>query len=641
MENSPAALSAQGAPFAASPAAIAPPVPPGYKFTFTERERRACRPREQLTVSEWAARHRIVIEGDRTGRWTNEYTPYLQEPMDLFASPTVRRIVLCFAPQTAKTQMGLNCLAWAADQDPGPAFYVMPSQDGCRRLSKERMIPTWRASPRIASLLSSEPDDVSTFSIRFAGMRVIMAWAGSSSSLSSDPARYVIFDEVDEYELSGSAADPLDLGEDRTRSYPFTKKIVFYSKPGLEGQAMDRLMTIEADEVRDYWVPCPICGHEQIMKWDNFTWPDKISDARIIKRRRLARYSCKRCGMKWDDRLRNAAVRDPRARWRPREEADNPITVAFHLPSWYSPVVSLSDVVADYVAGLSSPRKMRHFVNSHKAESYKETVVQTQSSRLEANVIDLPRLICPPGTVAVTAFIDPGKDRYWYTCLAWLRDMTAHVIDYGELKRWSEVTALVHETFYPVDGAEGDELGVWRAGVDTGGGRKDGNETMTEAAYDWIRLHGAGKVVGTKGMSSKNRSGRKIHRTILDKTPKGRPIPQGIDLWTVDTEAFKDAVHYRMGIDEGSAGRLTFHKDTTEEFFRHIAAEEKQRDKKGRVAWVLVGKANHWFDCLVGNFVLADPEAKGGVRVRSQGRPGAAAPAMPAGRRIISPGIVR
>lgn len=196
---------------------------------FSEAERRIFKAKEKVTVSQWAERHRRVSKGPAQGQWTNDLTPYLVAPMDAWNLPWVQKIFLCFAPQTGKTQVAINCMEYAADQDPGPAMYVMPDEKAVKRISRRQILPALKSTPRIAEILSKKADDVSTLSINFTnGMDIMMAWAGSPSVMASESVRYLFFDEPGKYpEFSGKEADPFSLGEVRTNAYTFTKKILY------------------------------------------------------------------------------------------------------------------------------------------------------------------------------------------------------------------------------------------------------------------------------------------------------------------------------------------------------------------------------------------------------------------------------
>ena len=79
---------------------------------FLNSESQLLNPKEDFTVSQWAEKYRIVTEGHRQGNWSNEVTPYLIEPMDCWSQPWIRKIILCFAPQTGKTQVAFNSLCF-------------------------------------------------------------------------------------------------------------------------------------------------------------------------------------------------------------------------------------------------------------------------------------------------------------------------------------------------------------------------------------------------------------------------------------------------------------------------------------------------------------------------------------------------
>ena len=62
------------------------------------------RPAERLTVSEWAAKYRILPDGNAIpGPWSNSVTPYLVEIMDTFSDDMVEEIVFVKPTQVGGT----------------------------------------------------------------------------------------------------------------------------------------------------------------------------------------------------------------------------------------------------------------------------------------------------------------------------------------------------------------------------------------------------------------------------------------------------------------------------------------------------------------------------------------------------------
>ncbi len=298
----------------------------------------------------------------------------------------------------------------------------------------------------------------------------------------------------------------------------------------------------------------------------------------------------------------------------------------------YSPLQTFGMVAREFLKSKNDPAMLMNWKNSWMAEPWVEKAESKSVQQLTGNKIDLPSLICPTGTIALTAGVDPGQGGFWFVVLAWDRQMSPHLVHYGFLVRWDYLRILLWENVYPIDGTE-DSMHIWRAGIDTGGSKYESEgATMTEAAYNWLRQYGQQRVYGIKG---DNISGvKRMKNSKIDQMPGpgGRVIPGGLSIWIVDTNKFKDILHYRLQVSEGDAGRLTFNRDTGEDFFRHLAAEEKRRKRDGSYEWVKVGKHNHLLDASLIAMSMADPECLGGIRVLNINQ-------QRRGRRIINAGV--
>jgi phage terminase large subunit GpA-like protein len=636
------------------------PSPGAPSLRFSAAQRRAFSPRSRLSVSECAARYRIVTEGDHKGPWTNTLTPFAVEPMDRWSDRITQEIIFCAAPQTVKTQIAFNCVLSSVGQDPDPLMYVMPTEKKARRLARRRLLPALRASSLTAPLISRHADDVTSDSIICTGMEIIMAWAGSATSLSSDPVRYLIFDEVDKYdEYAEKEADPLSLGEQRTNSYPYTKKILYISSPGLEGGAMDRLMRQRADVIYDRTAICPICGREQVMRFlpgQSFTWPADITDPRVIRRRRLAWYVCEKCGMKWDDRLRDQAVCDPRGRWLAREPVERPLVVAYHLPAWYSAGrMPLSRVVAAHLVRLADPSKDMAFVTQYMAEPYSLRIAPKKELETLRRVRSaVPPCVVPARALALTAGVDSHKDYFKYVVRAWAANLDNWLVDYGILPTLDDVEALVLQTTYAKE--ESDiRMGIWRAAIDTGGGKgREQEKSLTVEICEWLlkqKMHG--RIFGTKGASHPQL--KRVHLSLVGEAPKMRSgrRPKWAHLGTLqlrllDTDSFKQIIHGRIERDEGESQRFLVHAETNEDYINEVLAEEVHRDRRGNTFWVKIRSANHYLDCEVGAAACVDPEwlpsfamlAPGLEQQRLSRAASSPQPtAAPSGRRVVSAGV--
>jgi phage terminase large subunit GpA-like protein len=590
---------------------------------FTEPERMVFRPRERITVSQWAEKYRMVVRGPAQGKWRNELTPYCTEPMDTIALPWVRKVFLCWAPQTGKTSVGINFMLYAIDVDPGPMLYVMPDEKVSKRISRRQLIPTIKSTPRTAALLGDRMDDVTALHVNFVnGCDLMMAWATSAAALASESVRYIFFDEPGKYpDFVGEEADPFSLADVRTNSYQYTSKQIYYSTPKLDGDAFDRLIRSESDEVRRYHARCHICGTLQIMRFEQIHWHGK-KDHREVLRGKVARYTCEHCGMDWDDHARNIAVRA--GRWKAEKPVERPTSIAFGpLESWYSPFVSLSKVAADFLKSKDDPKRYQAFVTQHKAQAWKEVVESKAEGDLLKRKNDLPPGIAPSWSVALTAGIDVQKRGFWFVVRAWDGELNNHLVQYGYLSTFDEVRALVFDTWFPKDGSS-ERLQIWRAAMDTGGGRgadDDDAISRTEEIYEFIRKYGRkdGKQVifAVKG-SSRPQIIRVNYPQAIDRMPRSnKPIPGGLELRSLDTAEFKKLLHWRLSRREqktDDAGNVTaaesqrfyLHAETGVDYTRQFLAEELRRTRKGRLEWVRIRNDNHLLDCEVYAAACAD-----------------------------------
>lgn len=581
-------------------------------IAWTGPEKEIFRKKPPMLVSQHAEKNRMVTKGSKKGPWRNENAPYAVKPMDTFQLPWVRKVVLVWGPQTAKTQVAFNCIDYLIEYDPDDILYVMSTEKTAKKISKRQIKDLLKTSKSTQKYLTGLATDEATLSKVFKhGMTLDLAWATSAAELASESYKYAFFDETGKYPkaAAGDNQDPVYLGEVRTTAFPDTKKLLYFSTPTEENDAIMRAES-EADEKWRYKVRCPHCGRLQYMVWENIVWPDG-KGWKYIKRKRLARYQCENCPMDWTDADRNKAVRA--GEWVCENPVDRPAVVAFHLPSWYSLFVSLSDVAGNFLQGKHDKAKHKIHITQDRAEPWKNIVVtSTEEKILKARCALDPQLV-PADAVALSAGVDLQKRGFWFVVRAWAKDFTSWLIHYDFLSTYGDLEKLLFDARYPIQDSD-REMGIWRAALDTGGGGKYQNMSMTEEAYWWLRQNQMGRgcrVWGTKG-SSRPLAG-KVHMTKpLDKTPSGKPLPGGLQIVTLDTDKIKDMVYYRLDqAAEQAAYAAYLHNTTGKDYARQILAEEKQ-EKKGHVTWIQTRADNHLLDCEGLAHIVVDPEWPGG-----------------------------
>ena len=654
MKNNPSVISVISVRDQAPPWFPENPAPFKFRGRFSAAERKILRKRRRIRVSKWAQRHRVITMGKYKGSWQNKVTPYLAGIMDSMAFQSIRTVILCAAPQIGKTEAVNNFIGYCIDRAPGPVLYVYPDALTARENSKDRILPMIESSPRLKSYMTGWEDDKTSLRIKLAHMPIYLAWAGSAARLANKPIRYVIFDETDKYPpvANKREADPISLGEKRTITYRYDHKIIKLSTPTTESGPVWQALTTEAEAIFDYHVPCWACGELQPMVFEQIQWPKEVDEKggeshpepERMQKEALARYVCVHCQAEWADHDRDRAV--SKGIWRARDtgqdinrylKTERPRKIGFHLPSWVSPFISMSAVAAAFIKTLIGGLAMlKDFRNAHQAWPWKQITMSASESGILAARCDLPPQKVPEEAVALTAGIDVQLRGFWFAVRAWALDYTSWLIHYGFLPLWADVETLLFETTYPKEGSE-TRLRIFRAAIDTGGGKTGSGISMTEETYWWLRKNQRGRrcrVWGTKG-SSRALAGKLNIGKPLERTPSGKPLPGGIRIISVDTMQVKDAYHYHLqrAVDDLAQGAY-LHADTGVDYANHILAEEKEIDDRGNEKWVQKRADNHLFDCECLAMLCADPEwPGGGIHLLSQAdRP------RPK-RRVISNGI--
>lgn len=609
------------------------PKPP--KYPWWPEERTAWEPPEDLTVSECADKYRVLsYKAEKRGPWETSYVPPIRAYQDAFGLECVEEVWIQSPTQVGKTEGCLNMLLYATLQDPGDAMVVEPNESLADELSKDRVDDMIRHSERLKDLLSENREETGKKKKTFRSMTVYFAWAGSPMSLASRPIRYCFFDEVGKYPaFSGKEASPLSLGKERTNTFKRVRKLIYASTPTIETGYIT-VGEAACDARFRYLVACPHCGFRQKLTLEQIKFGDDHTPSVV---RDTAWYECAECGGEIRDDRRMELVR--RGQWYamtvengresyglPFDEhmaKHKPRSVGFQFNRLYTPWFSFGDVAAEFLLTKGDPTQFMNFRNSWMAEPWVDRAETHSEVALMNRRNDLPARICPDNTVAVVRGMDPGQKGVWWLDLAVTRPKGFHVIAYGQLafagkaiqQQGEEVRESVFSTRYQRQSG-GAEYPIWRAGMDTGGTRDGESESMTARAYAIIRAATDGKrLFGTKGRSTASIA--TVTHSIIDKMPgkQGKPIKGGLVVWLLNTDALKDAVSYYLGLPPGSHGAITFNKDVQDDLIRHILAEEKQRDMKGKWSWVQVSRDNHLLDCLCIALAMADRECWGGVDV--------------------------
>ncbi len=571
------------------------------------------------------------------GRWKTARAEYQRGIMDAFSDPSVETVVVQTSAQVGKTECLQNVIGYFIDYSPSPILIVEPTIEVGKTFSKDRLSTMIRDSPcllRKVREIKTRDSENTILHKRFPGGHITIAGANSPASLRARPIRVVMCDDVDAFPPSaGAEGDPIDLAIKRTTTF-WNRKIGIFSTPTMEGESRIDTAFKQSDQ-RLYWVSCPHCGKEQILKWKRVRWPEGKPEEAV--------YRCEHCEKDIDDAGRSRMIRD--GKWVPQAKFTG--IAGFWLNEIYSPWVPLASMATRFLQAKDNRETLQVFVNTALGETFKQVIVAGSEEGILKARCDLPPQVVPETAVGLTCGIDVQKYGFWFVVRAWARDYTSWLIHYGSLTTWEEVENLLFETSYPYQNNPGKMLRIGRTAVDTGGGGKYEDFSMTEETYWWlVQNMGRGlSIWGTKG-SSHPIPGRFKKGPPLLKTPSGKPLPHWFCIISIDTARMKDGYHY--AIDQAVKGQpraAYLHSGVGRDYALQIMAEEKRLSKTGAFEWVQVKADNHLFDAEVLCMSVAHPDWMGGGvnLIRGSGAvvsAGSFAQAPVARRRVISQGVM-
>lgn len=559
------------------------------------------RRRERLSPSQWAEKYREVTMGAHQGRWSNSITPYLTRIMDTYGLPHVRELVVCAVAQSGKTNAMYNCFAWSVDQSPGPCMFVMPSKSSVDKSAADRIIPMIEQSGRLRKLKSDNPDDTAKTRIKLKnGTIVYTAWANSATALASFPIKYLYFDEVDKYPPTVSKeTDPITLGEKRNRMFSRTCKRFKVSTPTRESgfiwQALQKCHQIWA-----YDVVCPECGAAHQMRLEQLRVPEDKKPEEL-EMEKSARYECPACGVQWDNRAREKAIRAGDWKTVTGGKLKRPEKIGFHIPAWICLDISLTEIAVAHRRAQGNPVKMIDFYNDYLAEPYEEFAAERDEDRILALRDERPRGLVPSAEIScLTIAIDTQQNGYYYEVRAW--GFGAELESWQVREGFVESDAALERILYNTEycNMDGKSYEIIAGLIDSGGTRdKKAKHSRTWEVYEFCRHNPIIKPI--KGQQRQS-SPWKV--STLDTYPgSNKAIPGGLKLYNLHATYYKDQLAGKLEIAPTDPGAWHLHAETTEDYARQMCAE--YRDERG--LWQCPrSKANHFWDVSYYQLAQAD-----------------------------------
>ena len=544
-------------------------------------------PPPRLSVTAWADAHRrLPTKGaGEPGPWRTTRVPYSAEIMEcLSAEHPAKRVVFMKSVQSAGTEIGNNWVGWFIDTQKAPMMVVQPTLDMAERWSKQRLASMIEDAPTLRAKIAparARDSGNTTLLKEWPGGVMVISGANSGASLRSMPARYLFLDEVDAYpaELEGEG-DPISMAEARTTTFP-RRKVFLVSTPTIESLSRINKEWLASDQ-RRYHVPCPHCGHEQHLVWDNLRWPKGQPE--------LAVYHCADCGVGIEEHHKTAML--AAGRW----VATHPerAVAGFHINGLYTPIglgYTWAELAALWLDSVKDPARIKTFVNLRLGEVVADPNEKLSEDDLAARASDYDPRTIPPGCLLLTAGIDVQKDRFAILVIGHGRAGQQWVIDYNELPAdpttdagWEALDAFLAPPFI---NSRGLPMKISMAAIDSG--------YLTDHVLAYTRLR-RGRVIAVKGASSPGKP--IINRpSKLDVTVRGRTIKHGAEGWLVGADTAKHVLFAVLTADGKrplEADRMIrFPQGLDASFYSQLAAEVWDPNRR---KWVKVRPRNEALD---------------------------------------------
>ena len=549
------------------------------------------RPRERLTVSQWAEKNRVLPDGNAIpGPWRNNVTPYLVEIMDTFGDDVVEKVIFVKPTQVGGTCAMENILGNLIDQAPAPTMIVYPSDDLAERTVDAKLEPMIKACKVLSEKYREHISK--KLQLKFGTMTVYLNGANSPADLASTNIRDLFLDEVDKYPgASKKEADPVSLAIERTKTYTTNRYIFMTSTPTLKTGHIWKAKE-EADAEKHYFVPCPHCGQFIELKFAQIKWPSKDVVPEKRERAEMASYVCQACGAVITDQHKGKMLEA--GRWEyVRKSAEHPKSVAYWINTLYSPFTRFSEIAYEFMKSKDDPELLQNFTNSWLAEPWEDTRLKTNADLVMERQTDVPAWELPEWTKLLTGGIDVQENCLYWTIRAWGDFMTSQNVAHGQALSMAEVERVMNTEFKL---PSGEKMMVELALMDSGD-QTDEVYNFCISNYDWVRP--------CKGSSTPLQGHYRI--STVDKAGSQA---NGMQLVIVDGGKYKDMIAARMRRPNGR-GSWMVHKDCDLEYAEQVTAEHKITERsKGKVIqkWDVKTShaANHYLDCEVYAAAAAD-----------------------------------
>ncbi|KWA11602.1 terminase [Burkholderia territorii] len=581
------------------------------------------RPPERIGTTDWARQYRRMSAKATAspGRYNPNITPWVFGMHAALDDPRVQKVVCMKSAQVAWTDgVLLNYIGRRIDVDPCPMIVMFAKEKSAKKFNLEKFEPMVEVTPRLASKVPVHAGrdknnlwDHKTFPRGF--LKFITS--NAPDDVKSTPAPVVAVEEPDDANTNvRDQGDSITLLEERNKSYSDSRrKVIFGGTPTVDGFSRIQ-QAFESSDQRVYLVPCPDCGEEHELAWENVTWSEEAEVEHEVFGRaqpETARYTCPHCGSLWDDNARIRAVR--RGRW----VATAPFygVAGFRLNELVSPFPGsrMGELVKKWLTAERALRagddtKMRSFVNNTQGRPYKYKSDLPELDLLAERALPYAAFTVPSRGLLLTIGVDVQHDRIAVVIRAWGRgeeswlvlwdELHGNVLEQGENPLtggvWGALTELLTQAYRHESGGLAR---IRAASIDSSDG------STSDAVYKYVRAaQRAGlNVMAIKGSTDVGAEIFSVPKASIDSTRNNsKAAKYGLRPFMVGVSKAKDLIlDNRLKLDGDGPGRMHWYVGVRSDYLSQVTAEVKVPGRVGgkRVWQKKAGARNEALDCEV------------------------------------------
>lgn len=581
-------------------------------------------------ITRWCEENIVFDErSPMPGPFRIERFPFLREIHEVLSPEhAAREVTIRGSAQWGKTVSIIQPTlgAWH-EYTPLDSLVVHPTMSAATEWVDNKWLPMRRQAPGLRAIFGdgrgANVDAKFNQETLLRNGSLKVASAGSPADLTGTSRRLVIGDDISKWEMTDKG-DPEALMISRASGFE-DAKILRVSTPLIKGTCRISRAYQRSDQ-RLYLVPCPHCGNEAPLTWENFR--ANIDPERL----HAAHFTCESCGAVIDhaDKERMVAA----GRWVAQNpNGDHP---GFHLWRAYAPQRDWASIAIEYAqvmgwtglqATVTSEDAIKQAVESETEQTFFNDVLglpyeqatcgpnwEALRDRVENADVNffapLPKGIVPARGIVLTAGVDCQDDRIEVQIVAFGRNYQRWVIDYrviphyiGDQEGRDTLNALLKATWRTERGLK---LPLDMLAIDGG--------TYTDAVWNWAKTHPWSRVIIVKGASTQN--GPALLPMKFERRNDGHAKRSQKRGFMVNVSQLKADFYGWLAKDDPlMRGYISFAAGMGDEYYRQITSEIRvlKRSRTGVVTsqWDLVEptRRNEGLDTM--NYAEAAARRKG------------------------------